>query len=68
MANDVEHKEFYSSEEFRQWLGLGRTKIFELLNASDGIPNFRIGRKIVIRRQDVEAWLEEHRYRPGNPW
>ncbi len=66
--DDVEHKEFYSSEDLRHWLGLGRTKIFELLNAPDGIPNYRVGRKIVIRRRDVEAWLEENRYRPGNPW
>jgi excisionase family DNA binding protein len=56
-------RDFCSAEELRQWLGLGRTKIFELLNSPGGIPHYRIGRRIIIRRQEVLAWLEEHRYR-----
>lgn len=63
MVDDSGAKEFLSAEELRRWLGLGRTKIFEVLNASDGIPNYRIGRKIVVRRQEVLAWLEENRHR-----
>ncbi len=60
-------KEFFSAEELRLWLGLGRTKVFELLSSPDhGIPNYRIGRKIVIRKRDVEDWLEEHRYKSGH--
>jgi hypothetical protein len=38
-----------------------------LLNNPDpdqGIPNFRVGRRILIRRRDVEDWLERNRYRP----
>ncbi len=62
--NDPEAKEFYSPKELQRWLGVGRTKIFEILNAPDGegIPHHRIGRKIVVRRRDVETWLEERRY------
>jgi excisionase family DNA binding protein len=69
-VNHTEPKEFYTSEELRCWLGLGRTKVFELLNtptSEGGIPHFRIGRRIVIRRQDVEDWLERHRFGEGNP-
>jgi hypothetical protein len=66
--NDFESREFLSSEELRQWLGLGRTKTFELLSAPDGIPNYRVGRKIVIRKQEALLWLEEHRYQSGSRW
>ncbi len=57
-----------TSGELQSWLGLGRTKIFELLNNPDpdqGIPNHRVGRRIIIRRRDVEDWLERHRYGAG---
>ena len=67
--NDTEPKEIYTSEELRCWLGLGRTKVFELLNtptSEGGIPNYRIGRKIIIRRRDVENWLEQNRYGAGS--
>jgi excisionase family DNA binding protein len=54
-----------TSGELQTWLGIGRTKAFELLNdPSHGIPHYRIGRKIIIRRRDVEDWLEQNRYRP----
>jgi len=65
--SDTEPKEFYTSEEIRHWLGLGRTTVFDLLNtpiSDGGIPNYRIGRRIIIRRQDVLAWLEQNRYHP----
>jgi excisionase family DNA binding protein len=55
--------EWLTSSELQAWLGLGRTTIFALLNDPDqGIPNYRIGRKIIIRRRDVENWLEQNRY------
>jgi excisionase family DNA binding protein len=56
-----------TSSELQAWLGLGRTKVFELLNDPDhGIPNYRIGRKIIIRRRDIEEWLAENRYGAGS--
>ena len=55
--------EWLTSSELQAWLRLGRTKTFELLNDPErGIPNYRLGRKIVARRQDVEDWLEQNRY------
>jgi excisionase family DNA binding protein len=61
-------REWLTSSELQAWLGLGRTKVFELLNDPEGgIPNYRIGRKIIIRRRDVENWLEQNRYGEGNP-
>ena len=56
--------EWMSSEELRQWLGLGKTKT-QLLLQTGVIPSYKIGRIRRIRRDDVEQWLEEHRYEPG---
>jgi len=58
--------EWLTSSELQAWLRLGRTKTFELLNDPErGIPNYRLGRKIVARRRDVEDWLERNRFHPG---
>lgn len=64
-SKEDERKDWYSPDELWQWLGLGRTKTYELLR-SGSIPSYRIGRFRRIRRQDVEAWLERNRYRPGD--
>ena len=56
--------EWMSSEELRRWLGLGKTKT-QILLQSGAIPSYKIGRIRRIRRDDVEQWLEEHRYEPG---
>jgi excisionase family DNA binding protein len=62
------NKEWWSPKELQGWLGCGKTLTYELLNNPNGIPNYRIGRKIFVRRQDVIAWLEEKRYHPGGLW
>jgi excisionase family DNA binding protein len=57
-------KEWFTPEELVRWLGLGRTKVYELLRSGE-IPSYMIGRVRRIRRRDVEAWLDRNRYRPG---
>ncbi len=57
-------KEWFTTDELIRWLGLGRTKTYELLRSGE-IPSYKIGRVRRIRRKDVEAWLERNRYRPG---
>ena len=57
--------EMLTTDELIRWLGLGRTKVYELLRSGE-IPSYKIGRVRRIRRQDVEAWLERNRYRPGD--
>lgn len=56
--------EWFSADELIRWLGLGRTKCYMMLRSGE-IPSYKIGRVRRIRRQDVEAWLERNRYRPG---
>jgi excisionase family DNA binding protein len=60
----AEHKEWFTTEGLVRWLGLGRTKTYELLRSGE-LPSYKIGRVRRIRRRDVEAWLERNRYRPA---
>jgi excisionase family DNA binding protein len=55
-------REWLSPKELQEWLGCGKSMTYELLNARDGIPNYRIGRKIFVRRQDVISWIEQKRH------
>lgn len=61
---EAEGKEWYSPDELWRWLGLGRTKTYELLQSGE-IPSYKIGRVRRIRRQDIEAWLECNRSYSG---
>ena len=64
MEAGVESKEWFTTDELVRWLGLGRTKTYEMLRSGE-IPSYRIGRIRRIRRQDIEAWLESNKFRPG---
>jgi len=64
VQTEVEQKEWFSTDELVRWLGLGRTKAYEMLRSGE-IPSYKIGRIRRIRRQDVDAWLERNKYRPG---
>ena len=64
MEAGVESKEWFTTDELVRWLGLGRTKTYEMLRSGE-IPSYKIGRVRRIRRQDVEVWLEKNRFRPG---
>jgi excisionase family DNA binding protein len=57
-------KEWLTIAELQDWLGLGRSKAYEL-TATREIPSYRIGRILRVRRQDVEQWLEQHCHQPG---
>lgn len=58
-------KEWMTTDELIRWLGLGRTKTYEMLRNGE-IPSYKIGRVRRIRREDVEAWLAGNKYRPGD--
>ncbi len=47
------------AEEAARMLSLGRSKVFEML-ATGELPRVRIGRKVQIRRVDLEKWVEDH--------
>jgi len=60
----TEQKEWFTTDELVRWLGLGRTKTYEMLRSGE-IPSYKIGRVRRIRRRDVEAWLERNKCRAG---
>lgn len=62
---EADNKDWYSPDELWRWLGLGRTKTYELLRSGE-IPSYKIGRVRRIRRRDIEAWLERNRCRGGH--
>ena len=64
MEAGVEQKEWFTADELVRWLGLGRTKTYEMLRSGE-LPSYKIGRVRRIRRQDVEAWLERNKFQPG---
>jgi excisionase family DNA binding protein len=62
VETEAEQKEWFTTDELVNWLGLGRTKAYEMLRSGE-IPSYKIGRIRRIRRQDVDAWLERKKYR-----
>jgi excisionase family DNA binding protein len=64
VKTEAEQKEWFTTDELVRWLGLGRTKAYEMLRSGE-IPSYKIGRIRRIRRQDLEAWLERNKFGPG---
>jgi excisionase family DNA binding protein len=65
METDLGQKEWFTTDELIRWLGIGRTKTYELLRTGE-IPSHKIGRVRRIRRRDVEAWLERNKCPPND--
>jgi excisionase family DNA binding protein len=61
------NKEWLSPKELGEWLGCGRTTTYELLHSPSGIPHYHVNRRILVRKQDVEAFLQRNRY-PERDW
>jgi excisionase family DNA binding protein len=50
-----------SVEEVCEALGMGKSWVYRRLRSGE-IPSVRLGRSIKVRRQDLEEYLEKHRY------
>lgn len=59
--DDGERDSLLSPTELQAWLGVGRTKVYELLQTGE-IRSYRVGRLVRVRPSDVEAYLALHRY------
>jgi excisionase family DNA binding protein len=55
--NEVESM-LVTAEEAAMLLGIGRTKVFEMLAAGE-LPAIRIGRCVRISRAQLEMWIDE---------
>jgi excisionase family DNA binding protein len=60
---DNEHK-YISPGVLQELLGCGRTFCYAILTRNE-IPNYKVGRLRRIKLADVERWLEDNKYRPG---
>ena len=45
-------------------LGMGKSWVYRRIQSGE-IPSVKLGRNIKVRREDLEAYLEAQRYRPG---
>ena len=53
-------REWMTPEELRVWLGIGKTKCYEMLSRGE-VPSYKVGKLRRIRRSDVERWLASRR-------
>lgn len=49
----------YTVNEATEALGIGRTTLYELINA-DKLAVVKIGSRTIIRRKDLDAFLDRH--------
>lgn len=65
-TNEEAQTDFMMSPmEVARWLGIGRTKVYEILSAPGGIVSYRIGRRRVVPKDAVLEWLREQEHGPG---
>lgn len=51
-------REFMSPMQVATWLGISRTKVYAILAAPDGIVSYKVGKRRLVRRSDVLAYLK----------
>jgi excisionase family DNA binding protein len=59
-----EKHDLLTVDETIRVLRLGRTRVHEILRSGE-IPSLKLGRRRLVRRKDLEAWLDDHVYMPG---
>ena len=63
-THQVEWQELLTVNETIGVLRLGRTRVNEILRSGE-LPSYKLGRRRLVRRADLERFLEAHEYRPG---
>jgi excisionase family DNA binding protein len=53
-----------SIPELCQELGMGKSWVYRRLRSGE-IPSVKLGRTIKVKREDLEEYLEKHRFRPS---
>ena len=64
MATKSEQQDLMTVDEVIRFLRLGRTRTNELLRSGE-ISSYKLGRRRLVHRRDVEAWLEQNKFLPG---
>lgn len=63
--NIQEQQELLTVDETIRVLRLGRTRVNEMLRSGE-LPSIKIGRRRLVRRHNVEQFLDAHEYCPGD--
>jgi excisionase family DNA binding protein len=58
-------REILSIADLQEIVPIGRTKLYSLLSEGS-IPSYTVGRRRLVKRGDVNRWLEKHKYAPPN--
>ena len=64
METQSEQHDLLTVDETIRALRLGRTRVNEILRSGD-LVSYKLGRRRLIRRKDIDAWLERHKAVPG---
>ena len=64
METKSEQHDLLTVDELVRFLRLGRTRTNELLRSSQ-ISSYKLGRRRLIDRRDVETWLRQNKSLPG---
>ena len=54
-------QQFYTVTDIKNILTIGANKAYNLVN-SDGFPSLRIGRKILVPKDEFEKWVKTYLY------
>lgn len=55
----IEQRGALHLDEAAAYLGLGRSSMYELVRQGH-VPSFKVGRRLLIPRQMLDDWMEEH--------
>jgi excisionase family DNA binding protein len=58
-------QEFMTTEELAELLRTSRGNVHYWRHIGKGPPAVKVGRRVLFRRADVEAWLEDHESDPA---
>jgi excisionase family DNA binding protein len=57
-----ELKEFLSSRDVKDLLGISRSKAAQI--CSNELPSYRLGKLVRVKRTDLETYLAAHKHEP----
>lgn len=60
-----EQREWWSPTEVAEWLGIARSKVYDLIYRGC-IKSYKIDKRRLISRRDLNSFLEGQRYEPAN--
>lgn len=57
--------EIFTLAEAAQYIRVSRRHFAELLARGEGPPVLRLGRRVIVTREGLRAWLESRQEQPG---